>query len=158
MDACELNFFRQGEVGSLVCMPSVFQGGFQMVTPSLIPPQKCIMFSMVPLQMLQLFWDDMQQLVYRHTWKHLGTCSWDLPLSLMKLSSGKKRNFTSWEYSPLVAAYQDAQIIRWQIEGIFLLLHILSFYLNCVCTLNILSYFNLLYFVLSCFICCLPIS
>ena len=39
----------------------------------------------------------------------------------MKLSSGKKQNFPSWESSSLVAAYQVTQIIKWQIKGIFLL-------------------------------------
>jgi len=81
-----LEFLQAGWIGEPSLHDCWFSVGFQMVTPCLISPQKCIMFSMVPLQMLQLFWDDMQRLVYRHAWKPLETCSWDIPLTLMKLS------------------------------------------------------------------------
>ena len=44
--------------------------------------------------------------------------SWCLPGSLMKLSSGKKQNLLSWNYSLQVLDYQDFRTIRRQIKGI----------------------------------------
>jgi hypothetical protein len=38
----------------------------------------------------------------------------------MKLSSGKKQNFQSWNCSPQVLDYQDFQIFRRQTKGILL--------------------------------------
>jgi hypothetical protein len=38
----------------------------------------------------------------------------------MKLFSGKKQNFWSWDQSPQVPGYQDFQIIGYQIKGILL--------------------------------------
>jgi len=51
-------------------------------------------------------------------------------LSLMKLFSGKKQNFCSWDYSSPALDYQDFQIIRRWIEEILLycFFHILMAY------------------------------
>jgi hypothetical protein len=62
----------------------------------------------------------LQQLLYRQYWRPFWTCPWDLPVSMMKLFSGKKQNFRSWGYSLHVPDYQDFQIIRCQIKGILL--------------------------------------
>jgi hypothetical protein len=49
----------------------------------------------------------------------------------MKLLSGKKQNFWSWNYSPQVPEYQGFWIIGCQIKGILLQLH-LFFYTDTV--------------------------
>jgi hypothetical protein len=62
----------------------------------------------------------------RCSWRPVWTCFWDLPISLQELFSGKKQNFWSWDYSPLVLDYQNLWITRHWIKG-----SLLYFLLTC---------------------------
>jgi len=57
---------------------------------------------------------------YRHSWRPFWTCSWYLPVSPKRLSSGKKQNFWSWNCSPQVLDDQNIWIIGSVVKGILL--------------------------------------
>jgi len=52
------------------------------------------------------------------------TCLWELPISLLKPSSGKELNFWSWHWFPQVSGYHECQIIKHQIKGILLCINV----------------------------------
>jgi hypothetical protein len=53
-------------------------------------------------------------------WKPFWICPWDMPVSLIRLSSGKQQNFQSGDYSPQVPDYQDLWIfICWITKILF---------------------------------------